>query len=108
MVRLDPIRLVPFDLAWRASFEEQRQPFELAPGSSPVLPVEHIESTPVPPIAAKPIVDMLAVVSDIDLVDQQSVTGTGRIRAPEPDDDVEYRRGKSNVIELVLDESRSE
>ncbi|MGP8058827.1 MAG: GrpB family protein [Acidimicrobiales bacterium] len=86
MVQRDPIRRVPFDPGWRASLEGQRAPLEFALASSLVPPVEHIGSTAVPGIAAKPIVDVLAVVHDVDLVDQQ-VIGIGWIPAPEPSDD---------------------
>ena len=57
-------------------------PLEFALASSLVPPVEHIGSTGMPGIAANPIVDVLAVVHDVDLVDQQ-VIGIGWIPAPD-------------------------
>lgn len=92
VVRLDPIRIVPYDPEWNASFEKYRQPLEVALASALVRPVEHIGSTAVPGLASKPIVDMLAVVSDIDNVDMAAVTDIGWLFAPEPSDEAERRR----------------
>ena len=90
-MRLDPIRIVPYDPAWRLSFEEHQAPLALAFGSGLVLPIQHIGSTAVPGLAAKPIIDMLAVVGDIDEVDERVVTSLGWVFAPEAGDDAERR-----------------
>jgi GrpB-like predicted nucleotidyltransferase (UPF0157 family) len=86
-VRQDPIELVPYDAAWPASFELQRE--QVADALAPWLigSVEHIGSTSVPGLAAKPIIDMLARVADYDAGDLVAAMQTIHwVRAPEPDD----------------------
>jgi GrpB-like predicted nucleotidyltransferase (UPF0157 family) len=61
-----PVEIVAYDPAWPARFEEQRGPVEriLAPWLA--APVEHVGSTSVPGLAAKPVVDMLAAVRSLE------------------------------------------
>lgn len=49
-------------------------------------PVEHIGSTSVPGLAAKPIIDMLACVDVYDSLDIAALEAIGWVHAPEPDD----------------------
>jgi GrpB-like predicted nucleotidyltransferase (UPF0157 family) len=60
------MRLVAYDPAWVLAFEEERAALErvLAPWLEEG--VHHIGSTAVPGLAAKPIIDMLAGVDDLD------------------------------------------
>ena len=55
--RHDPIKILPYDVSWPDAFEQQRTRIE--PALLPWLtgPVEHIGSTAVPGLAAKPIID---------------------------------------------------
>jgi len=62
--RRDPIHIVSYDPGWPAAFEQQRSRVESALRPWLVGPVEHIGSTSVPGLAAKPIIDMLARVPD--------------------------------------------
>jgi GrpB-like predicted nucleotidyltransferase (UPF0157 family) len=63
------IRVVDYDDRWPAMFEELSDRVRAALG--PVaLGVEHIGSTSVPGLAAKPIIDMLLTVTDVQ--DEQS------------------------------------
>jgi len=54
----EPVTLAPYDPAWPAAFEAERhrlcEALELTPGS-----IEHIGSTAVPGLVAKPIVDVM-------------------------------------------------
>jgi GrpB-like predicted nucleotidyltransferase (UPF0157 family) len=88
-MRRDRIKIVPYDETWPALFEEQRPVLEglLRPWLR--SPVEHIGSTAVPGLAAKPIIDMLAVIGRYeDFASALPRTGeAGWIRAPEPGDD---------------------
>ncbi len=64
----EPIRLVPHDLAWPAAFAaEQRRLLSLFPLE--LRAVEHIGSTAIPGMPAKPIVDMLAGVDSMAAAD---------------------------------------
>jgi GrpB-like predicted nucleotidyltransferase (UPF0157 family) len=94
-VRIDPIRLSEPDPDWAISFERERQ--LLTPELEPwlVVPIEHMGSTRVPDLIAKPIVDMVAVVSEIDAVGEAfgPLRDIGWVFAPEPGLDLE---GHSN------------
>jgi GrpB-like predicted nucleotidyltransferase (UPF0157 family) len=64
-VRDEPIHLVPYDPTWPRQFEEERA--RLAEALSPWLigPIEHIGSTAVPGLTAKPVIDIMAGVRDL-------------------------------------------
>src|SRR5688500_8080377 len=64
-VREEPISLVPYDEAWPGQFEEER--VRLVRVLSPWLegPIEHIGSTAVPGLTAKPVIDIMAGVRDL-------------------------------------------
>ena len=57
------IVIVEYDPAWRLHFEELRRPLAAALGDI-ALSIEHVGSTSVPGLAAKPIVDISVVVRD--------------------------------------------
>lgn len=61
----EPISLVPYDLSWPQLFAEERAQLEAA--LSPWLTggIEHIGSTAVPGLIAKPVIDMMAPVRDL-------------------------------------------
>ncbi len=90
-MRRDPIRIVPYDPAWPGLFDQARAPVEGVLGPILIMPVEHMGSTAVPGLAAKPIIDMLAVVRNIDVVDRAAVAAVGWVLAPEPGDEEERR-----------------
>jgi GrpB-like predicted nucleotidyltransferase (UPF0157 family) len=58
-----PITLVDYDATWPASFQREAQRIRDALGDS-VLELEHVGSTSVPGLAAKPQIDVLLVVRD--------------------------------------------
>ena len=58
------LTVVSYDDSWRAIFAAQRERLLTALGSTPVE-IEHIGSTSVPWLAAKPIIDILIIVDDI-------------------------------------------
>ena len=58
-----PIEIVAYDPAWPAAFEAERK--RLAPLLSGVE-VHHFGSTAVPGLAAKPVIDMIALVDDLE------------------------------------------
>ena len=93
MERRDPIRVVPYDPAWPRLFE--REAARLRPVLEPYATgaLEHMGSTAVPGLAAKPIIDMFATIGSYD--DASAIAAAlrplGWVWAPEPDDD-ELRR----------------
>jgi GrpB-like predicted nucleotidyltransferase (UPF0157 family) len=58
-----PVEIVPYDPAWPERFEAERR--RLA-GMLPGAEIEHFGSTAVPGLAAKPVVDVIALVRDLD------------------------------------------
>jgi GrpB-like predicted nucleotidyltransferase (UPF0157 family) len=61
-----PVEIVPYDPAWPAKFEEEAT--LLRRGLAPWLvgPIEHIGSTAVPGLAAKPVIDIMAGVQTLE------------------------------------------
>jgi len=65
-VRLEqmPIFLVPYDEAWPRRFEDERSSISQALAGA-ILGVEHVGSTAIRGMAAKPVIDVLVLVDDI-------------------------------------------
>lgn len=61
--------------------EEQRQAVTLVFNELPLRPIEHIGSTSVPGLPAKPVIDMLAVVTHYDAVDSALRPASHRLGA---------------------------
>ncbi|MDG4831565.1 GrpB family protein [Solwaraspora sp. WMMD1047] len=60
-----PVTLSPYDPGWAVLFEQERVSLEAALARWLVGPVEHIGSTSVPGLSAKPIIDMMAPVRSL-------------------------------------------
>jgi GrpB-like predicted nucleotidyltransferase (UPF0157 family) len=60
------IRIVPYDAAWPGLFEKERIILENLLTQWLVGPVEHVGSTAVPGLAAKPVIDIMAGVESLD------------------------------------------
>jgi GrpB-like predicted nucleotidyltransferase (UPF0157 family) len=110
--RRDRIAIVAYDPQWAASFDVQRRSVAQALADHLVGPVEHIGSTSVPGLAAKPIIDMLARVTSYDshAAVAAAMAGIGWVLAPEPGDadarklsfcypDAAYRSHHLHVVE---------
>lgn len=61
----EPIELHDSDTGWAAAFERER-PLIAAAFASPPLLVEHMGSTSVPGLPAKPIIDIIVLVEHLD------------------------------------------
>jgi GrpB-like predicted nucleotidyltransferase (UPF0157 family) len=89
-VRRDPIVIEPYDDGWTEQFEHQRSQIE--PAVRPWLsgPLEHIGSTAVPGLAAKPIIDMLALTPSYEGFHDAlpELLRLGWVLAPEPGDEI--------------------
>ena len=72
-MRTQRVYLQPYDPRWAAEFACESSAVASAPGSI-LVAIHHIGSTAVPGIHAKPVIDMLAVTSDVSLLDE-STTG---------------------------------
>ena len=74
------ISVVDYDPAWPRRFEELRQEYSTAlqDAGVPVVAIEHVGSTSVPGLAAKPIIDCDIVVAEDDVAAASDVlTGLG-------------------------------
>lgn len=65
-----PIILVPHDPAWASEFTREAARVRPAFGDT-LRELHHIGSTSIPGLEAKPIIDMLAVVTDVRALDRQ-------------------------------------
>ena len=61
-----PIRIVPYDPGWPGRFEQERAALLAAIGGWAVGGVHHVGSTAVPGLAAKPTIDILVGVRDLE------------------------------------------
>lgn len=61
------VQIVPYDPAWETLFAAERERIAAAIGSY-VLAIEHVGSTAVPNLAAKPILDIAIGVAALDIV----------------------------------------
>lgn len=62
---------MPYDPAWKVEFQEASDHVSQALDDN-VLAIHHIGSTAIPGIHAKPIIDILLLVADINMLDEQS------------------------------------
>jgi GrpB-like predicted nucleotidyltransferase (UPF0157 family)/pimeloyl-ACP methyl ester carboxylesterase len=86
----DPVELVPWDPAWATRFARERAAIADVLGDR-VGAIEHIGSTAVEGLAAKPVIDIAVGVADSAAID----AAAGRLRAagyaPSPDREVGHR-----------------
>jgi len=60
-----PIHIVPYDASWPALFEQERARLADALAEWTVAPIEHVGSTAVPGLPAKPVIDIMAPVESL-------------------------------------------
>lgn len=65
------VHLLPYDFRWTEEFARESSAISRALGRV-LIAIHHIGSTAIPGIHAKPIIDMLAVTSDIALLDESA------------------------------------
>jgi GrpB-like predicted nucleotidyltransferase (UPF0157 family) len=80
----ESIRLVAYDPAWPMLFEEERAHLESVLLPWQAGPIEHIGSTAVPGLTAKPVIDIMAAVGDLasSLPAREAVAQLGYIYFP--------------------------
>ncbi len=62
----EPVRLAPYDPTWPDAFERERAALAEAIGEWAVGGIHHVGSTAVPGLAAKPVIDILVGVADLE------------------------------------------
>lgn len=66
------VALVPHESGWAANFSAQATALTAAVGCAP-MELHHIGSTAIPGMIAKPIIDILGVVTDLSLLDDADI-----------------------------------
>lgn len=61
-----PVIVVPYDASWPSKFESEKQALSLALAPWLAGPIEHVGSTAVPGLAAKPVIDIMVAVENLD------------------------------------------
>jgi GrpB-like predicted nucleotidyltransferase (UPF0157 family) len=61
-----PVEIVPYDSAWPDLFEQERHVLRHALSEWLVGPIEHIGSTAIPGLSAKPVIDIMAGVKTLE------------------------------------------
>jgi GrpB-like predicted nucleotidyltransferase (UPF0157 family) len=93
MASADPIVVVPYDEAWPSLYHEERTRIERAIGPW-VEEIEHVGSTAVPGLAAKPVIDIMVGVKSLEdspiLVER--LVGIGYEYVPEFEKILPFRR----------------
>jgi GrpB-like predicted nucleotidyltransferase (UPF0157 family) len=72
-----PVEVVPYDPAWPSKFEEERAVLEGLLARWVVADIEHVGSTAVPGLSAKPVVDIMAPVESLE-ASRGAVEAAGR------------------------------
>jgi 16S rRNA processing protein RimM len=82
----EPVELVPYDPAWPAAFETEAARIREALGDI-VLRLDHVGSTSVPELEAKPVIDMQLSVEAIEPASpyRQPLEALGYVFVPDPD-----------------------
>ena len=71
------VQVLPYDAAWKSNFEAIRAEIEAAIGDL-ILGIEHVGSTSVEGLAAKPCIDIDVIIKDVSMLDAV-VAGLGEI-----------------------------
>jgi amidohydrolase len=89
-----PVVIVDYDPAWPRRFEAERELILHACGEDAFVAVEHVGSTAVPGLAAKPIVDIMPGVRSLDDAPRiiERLTTVGYNYVPEYESDLPERR----------------
>lgn len=88
-MRTDLIEIVEHDEQWEALFAREKRRLEPALSHWLVAPIEHIGSTAVAGLSAKPIIDMLGLIANHDAfaAAARPLRELGWVHAPEPEDE---------------------
>ena len=84
------VRIVPYDRAWPSLFQQERLLLQEALGEWLAGPVEHVGSTAVPGLAAKPVIDIMAGVETLQASQAAiaAASGLGYVYYPYRPDDI--------------------
>ena len=69
-MKRDEVLVVPYDSHWASAYAEEAEKIAKAL-EEPLLAIHHIGSTAVPSLSAKPIIDIMGIVTDLAEVDRR-------------------------------------
>ena len=89
----EPVEIVPYDPRWPSLFERERQVIESAINPY-VREIQHVGSTAVPGLAAKPVLDIMVGVRTLEDAPAcvEGLTGIGYEYVPEFEEQLPWRR----------------
>lgn len=111
----EEVGIVPYDSGWPEVFRREKEHLLSCLPADLVRRIEHFGSTAVPGLAAKPIVDILVEVTDLEATRTRIVPlleARGyealkyRLAAAHPNDRVAYTAGKTAFIARVTEQAR--
>jgi GrpB-like predicted nucleotidyltransferase (UPF0157 family) len=110
------VAVVDYDLGWIATFEEQRDIIVAAldAAGQRIVSVEHVGSTAVPGLAAKPIIDIMVCYEDMPTLDAilalLAAIGYAHVPKPEFTESYFFRHGETfeGTIHLHITTATSE
>jgi GrpB-like predicted nucleotidyltransferase (UPF0157 family) len=85
------VNVVPYDAAWPRLFEEEADRIRASVGG-PLRVIEHVGSTAVPGLPAKPIIDIAVSVESFDELDVGALEALGYRYVPAFEDELPDRR----------------
>jgi GrpB-like predicted nucleotidyltransferase (UPF0157 family) len=85
------VQVVPYDDAWPALFEAEAEQIRAALGGE-LRVIEHVGSTSVPGLAAKPVIDIAISVESLDDLDIAAVEELGYRYVPKFEEDLPNRK----------------
>jgi len=97
--KLFPIRIVPYNPDWKIFFEQEKELITGILGKTVVLSIEHIGSTSIVGLAAKPTIDIMVEVSKLNYELKQFITqkletiGYGNMYNAEKDNKMTFGKG---------------
>ena len=97
--KLFPIRIVPYNPDWKILFEQEKELITGILGENMTLSIEHIGSTSIVGLAAKPTIDIMVEVSKLNYELKQTITrkletiGYGNMYNAEKDDKITFGKG---------------
>lgn len=119
----EEIAIAPYDPTWPESFRQEKEHLLSSLPNDLIRRIEHFGSTAVPGLAAKPIVDMLVEVTDLQATKVQIapvLESQGydyfwrpthgddgpRLGSASPRDRVAYTRGKTEFIDRMTERAK--
>jgi GrpB-like predicted nucleotidyltransferase (UPF0157 family) len=97
--QLFPVRIVPYNPEWKTLFEQEKAQITAALGKNLALNIEHIGSTSIEGLAAKPTIDILVETAELNeelkphIIRKLKTIGYGNMRNAEREHKMTFGKG---------------